>query len=228
MKTTEIKHLDKNQVGSLVAELFAQIEIIYGISLNKNDNPNAIISYFADALKKQYSYLTFEQLHNAFEANGYGYLDDFLSKIGNRPDNKIKSFNVPDLTKVINAHIKQKKLLKDEGLEKKVFSEKEKHEIRQEWCDQLVEYFEKYRVEKVITILRTPYYTAKAMVKIGLLDKDKINHKERKKNVLTDSKHSINEILVYECFDDLINEGDHLVTYLINFRNEFNTDELPF
>lgn len=228
MKTTEIRYLNQSQIGNLVVELFGQIEIIYSISLTRNEKPNAIISYFADALKKQYDYLTFEQLHQAFEANGYGFLDIYLPKIGNRADNKIKSFNIPDLTKVINAHIKQKKLLKVEGLEKKEFSEKEKYEIRQKWCEQFIGYFELYRDEKKVTHLKLPFYTAKTMVKIGLLYNEQIDYKERRTNILSNSKYNANEILVYECFDRLIEKNEHLNDYLNDFRNGNNTDGLPF
>ena len=110
---------------------------------------------------------------------------------------------------------------------KKEFSEREKHAIRQKWCDMIVGCFETYKDDHEMPILRTPYYTANVMAKIGLLDKTEIDHKEIRNNIREDSNESLNGGLVQKCFDAVIERDEHLNDFLIDFRGEFNP-EMPF
>ena len=107
MKETQIEILDTHYLPPLVEELFKKIEIAYNIK----PAGASFGGYFINVLKKHYFFLTFEQIESAFERNTNGLLDNYLPRIGTRPDNKITGFNVPDLTKIIKGYCEYKKLL---------------------------------------------------------------------------------------------------------------------
>jgi hypothetical protein len=223
MKKTPIKNLLRDQVIQLSVDLFEFIEMNYGIS-PANDK---FTEYFVNNIQKYYKHLTFENLESAFDMNASGMLDLYLPKIGQRPDNKVLKFNIPDLSKIINAYCRYTGIEKSEkGQEKKVFSNKEKKEIRHEWCNQLCEYFDIYKKDNFKSTIRTPLYTSKVLAKLGVLDYDRIDFDEPSTNIMQSSPRGNNEALIYESFDSLINKGVHINDFMTEFRNEFNG--MPF
>lgn len=99
----------------------------------------------------------------------------------------------------------------------------EKHIIRNTWCDMLCHIFNTYLKEGRKLPINTPYYTAKVLQNLGLIDYGKINHEENRFN-LGQNLNSKNTLLVFECFDTLIKEKCFIGDYLVEFRNEFNVD----
>lgn len=200
-------------------KLFEFIEMTYGIA-EANEN---FLEYFVNALKKNYKHLSFEQIQDAFERNSFGLLDNFLPKVGQRPDNKVLKFNIPDLTKIINAYCRYtgvEKSEQDQG--RKVFSTEEKSKIRQEWCDQLCAIFEKYAQAHEMSVIRTPLYTCNMLARLSVLDANRIDFSEPSTNIMATKSRSNNEKLIYECFQTIINDGMHINDFLFDFRNEFN------
>lgn len=226
MKTTKIEHLYKEQISNLTFELFQSIEITYGIK----EADKRFIEYFINVLQKNYSHLNFEQLEDAFFRNSTGLLDNFLPKVGMRSDNKVMKFNIPDLTKVINAFCKYMGVEKnDTSLEKKVFSSEEIDRIHVEWIEQLIEIFNVYLKDKKRTSIRLPLYTANFLSKLGLINKDEINLSENKINMSFGKKNkkrrsSPNEILIYKCFDLIIQKEKHLFDLI----PRPNVDAMPY
>ena len=131
MKETKIQSLHSEQIAELIPDMFEKISLWYDI---KAADPKFTI-HFIKLLKKEYLSLTFQEIESAFEYNAHGLNDHFFNRIGNRPDNKIKSFNLPDLTKIINAQVKylESKKVKAQTFTKHEFAKNDKHIILNEW-----------------------------------------------------------------------------------------------
>jgi hypothetical protein len=224
MKTTKIEYLQNHQLIELTIKLFEFIELTYGI--NRADE--RFTSYFINFISQYYKHLSFEEIESAFERNASGLIDNYLPKIGSRPDNKITKFNIPDLTKIINAYCKFVGIEKSEkGQEKKIFSLEEKQEIRKKWCDQLIETFDNYQLRKERNNISIPMYTCKVLNKFGVLDESLIDYSEDKINVMT-KRRSKNENLIFETFDLIIEQGMHIKDFIGNFYYYSEEIEVPY
>lgn len=224
MKNKEIKYLEDHEVVTLSLSLFEFIRMTYDIKEAKEEFPG----YFANFLKSHFKMLTFNDLHEAFEINSLGRIDTYLPTIAGRHDNKVKSFNIPDLTKIINAFSRFKGLEKKETADKKVFSPEEKTKINNEWCDFIALAFEKYRDEFEQTTISATLITVLIFSDLKLVDKRDIDYSERVINVkLGYFEKSRNEILIYKTFNKLIRNGEHIEDYLKNKRGEYSS-EMPW
>lgn len=224
MKETLISHLHEPQLMSATAELFEFIELTYAIS----QADQRFISFFVKVLKENYSHLNFEQIESAFERNSLSLLDVYLNRIGQRPDNKIKSFNVPDLTKIINAYSQHLNLSShDHGDEiwnpflkrsepgKKIFTEQEKRELYENWVNFLIRIFEIYQSNNEKTKVFASLYMLIKFSDWGLVDKKDIPEQKPDMNFqLKSEKISDNEIKIYETFEGLINQGQHINEFI--------------
>ena len=224
MRTTKIEHLFGQQLIELTVTLFEYIELTYGI----NQADEEFTNYFINFISQYYKHLTFEEIESAFERNASGLIDNYLPKIGARPDNKITKFNIPDLTKIINAYCKFVGIEKSEKQqEKKIFTLEEKKEIRKKWCDQLIETFDNYRIYKKRDKIGVPIYTCKVLTKLGILNANLIDYSDNKHNIMTKSR-SKNENLIFETFDKIIEQGMHIKDFIGNFYYYSEEIEIPY
>ena len=237
MKTTNIRLLDENQINALSSNLFEYISLVYAI----REPDEKFYSYFISYLKKYYAFMTFEQLESAFELNSLDHLNNFLQKIGQRPDNKVTSFSIPNLTKVINAYNSYKGIEKTDNTDiwnpkmkrkepggDKVLTEQEKHESMNRWVDRLCLIFEKYRDEFEKTTIAIPLFTCQILAKNGALDPKDIDLSERTISVkLLGNKENNNEDLIYKTFDKIIVDQKHIEDYLKHQRNKYS-QKMPY
>lgn len=222
MKQVLIQNLHTTQLAELTKELFDFIQLTYGI----HDADTRLIAFFVKVVKENYDHLNFEQLHDAFERNSLGYLDNFFTKVGQRPDNKIRSFNIPDLTKIINAYVKYKSIEKEEDPDKIIVSEEEKARSNIWWCDFMQGCFDLYKEKKERTKIDCSMFAAEKLAEFGLLGKDEIVYENVAINFK--SKHSSkNEKLIYEVFDALILQNESFAPYLAKQRNKYQTEGMP-
>lgn len=105
---------------------------------------------------------------------------------------------------------------------------REKHEIRNTWCDQLCHVFNKYYKTGMRTQIRIPLYTAQVLSTFEILDYSEIDFSEPKINLGKNSCRTNNENLIYKCFDELIEQKKFIGDYLTEFRNYFNEADMPF
>lgn len=223
MKETLIQSLHEPQLMELTKELFEDIQLMYDIK----EADIRIVAYFVRILKENYNYLNFEQLNDAFERNSLGLLDIFFNRVGQRPDNKIRSFNIPDLTKIINAYVKYKSIEKEEDTDKIVVTETQKASSNEWWCNFMQANFDLYKTKKERTKIDCPMFAAEKFAEFGLLDKKDIVTENIGTNFK--SKHSSkNEILIYEVFDSLILQGESFAPYLENQRRKYKPEEMPY
>jgi hypothetical protein len=224
MKTTKIEYLQNHQLIELTIKLFEFIELTYGI----NQADERFTSYFINFISQYYKHLSFEEIESAFERNASGLIDNYLPKIGARPDNKISKFNIPDLTKIINAYCKFVGIEKSEKQqEKKIFTLEEKQEIRKKWCNQLIETFDNYHLRNERDKIGVPIYTCKVLNKFGVLDESLIDYSEDKINVMI-KRRSKNENLIFETFDLIIEQGMHIKNFIGNFYYYSEEIEMPY
>lgn len=209
MKETKIQSLHSEQIAELIPDLFEKISLWYDI---RAADPKFTI-YFIKLLKKEYLALTFEQIELAFEYNAHGLNNHFFNRTGNRADNKIKSFNLPDLVKIINAHVKYlgSKKTKEQTFTKHEFAKNEKHEIFNKWFDSRIKDFELYRASGEMTRIVLPVFVLSLYESLGLIEPDKIDS----------STDMTCEQLVYNCYDRLIQKGESLEGYFKNERNKY-------
>ncbi len=238
MKTTNIRLLDENQINDLSSELFEYICGVYDIKAPDEK----FYHYFITYMKKYFGFMTFEQLESAFELNSLNYLDNFLQKIGQRPDNKIKSFNIPDLVKIINAYNNYKGIQKSDSTDiynpftkksepggAKILTEKQKHESMNNWCDRLCQIFEKYRDEFEKTTIAIPLFTCQILAKNGALDYKDIDMTEKTISIKIGKYQgsNSNEDLIYKTFDKIIQDQKHVEDYLKHQRSKYS-QEMPY
>lgn len=242
MTQTQIEILNTLDMPPLVEELFKKIEIAYDIK----PAGASFGGYFINVLKKHYFFLTFEQVESAFERNTNGLLDNYLPRVGKRPDNKITGFNVPDLTKIIKGYCEYKKLgfVKEKFNEiwnpvgkrfepggAKIFSPDEKHRIYNDWIDRLIENYEKYKSTGECSHIFTPYFTAFTLSKVQLIDESCITIPNQKKDSdragklrrvkFSSFEDSENVDLIYKCFDGLISSGEDFESKFKYLRNKY-------
>jgi len=110
----------------------------------------------------------------------------------------------------------------------KIFTEAEKNNIRNQWCDQLCDTFNKYYKDGVKSQIITPLYTAQVLSTFGILDFNKIDFNEKKINFGENTTRTNNENLIFECFDSLIEKKTFINEYLIQFRDYFNDQVMPY
>jgi len=236
MKASTIRLLDTHQIKALSAELFEYIGMVYNIK----EPDEKFYSYFITYLKKYYSFMTFEQLESAFELNSLDHLNNFLQKIGQRPDNKVSSFSIPNLTKIINAYNSYKGIEKSSTNEiynpltdknepggAKDFKQEDKHKINNEYCDYICLVFEKYRDEFEETLIKTSLNTCKILSNCGVIDANKIDFTEKININYKDKTISENQNLIYKSFDVIIQDQKHIEDYLKNQRVKYS-QEMPY
>jgi len=214
MNTCKIKEIfDSKDLFKLSEQLFEKIKLSYGL----NEPQDGFTGYFINVLKKYHPEITFEQIESAFEYNASGYLNDYLPKSGYSVDNKVK-FTIPDLTKIIKAYQKYKNLDQVENKESFEKTPQEIAEIHKQWTSQLITIFNKYMNDFEKTSITLPFYTCNYLAKLGLIDSNKIDRKEKKvqikigKNKFVKSTH--NEDLIYNCFDEILQGGQTLDVFL--------------
>lgn len=100
---------------------------------------------------------------------------------------------------------------------------KEKDIIRNQWCDQLCEYFNIYYKTGRKSQIITPLYTAQVLSTFGILD-----FKEKKVNLGQNSSRTNNENLIYESFDKLIEQKVFINDLMIEFRHYWKDETMPF
>lgn len=105
---------------------------------------------------------------------------------------------------------------------------KQKDQIRQQWCDQLCEYFNIYFKTGRKSQIRTPLYTAQVLSTFGILDFNSIDFKEKKVNLGQNSSRTNNENLIYESFDKLIEQKVFIGDLMIEFRHYWKDEKMPF
>lgn len=105
---------------------------------------------------------------------------------------------------------------------------RDKHKIRNNWCDQLCSIFNRYYREGKKLQITIPLYTAQVLSTFGILDFESIDFSEPKINFGENSTRTNNENLIYECFDSLIEDKKFIGDYLVEFRDYFNHESLPF
>jgi hypothetical protein len=110
----------------------------------------------------------------------------------------------------------------------KIFTEAEKHNIRNQWCDQMCMLFKRYHKTGKKEQIRVPIYTAKVLASFGILDFNKIDFSEPKVNILPTSSRTNNEDLIYTCFDELIKKKVYINDFMIEFRQQFNDQVMPY
>ena len=223
MKESLIQNLHNPQLMELTSELFENIQLTYDIK----EADTKLIAFFVKVVKENYNYLNYDQLNDAFERNSLGLLDNYFNRVGQRPDNKVRSFNIPDLTKIINAYCKYKSIEKEETTDSIVISEEQKAESNTWWCNFIQGCFDKYKDSKERTKIDCSMFAAKKFAEFGLLDKNEIisEHVTIKFN----TKHipSKNENLIYEVFNALILQNEDFAPYLIKQRGKYS-GEMPW
>lgn len=223
MKESLISNLYDTQLAELTKELFDYIQLTYAI----HDADTRLIAFFVKVVKENYNHLTFEQLNDAFERNSLGYLDMFFNRVGQRPDNKIRSFNIPDLTKIINAYVKYKSIEKEETTDSIVVSEEEKARSNTWWCDFMQRCFDLYKSKKERTKIDCAMFAAEKFAEFELVEKDEIVY-ETPTLKFNSKRISKNELLIYEAFDALIVQGEPFAPYLENQRMKYKPEEMPY
>jgi len=213
-----------------VLELCNNISLEYGL----NQASVEFSALLANRLKKWHGYLSFEQIEMAFEYNSHGLLNDYLPRVGNNVDNKVK-FTIPDMNKIIKAFVRLKELDKHKIEQEQEWAIEKKDLINRAWCDQLENIFAIYRQKRERTPITLPTYTAEVLAKIGLLNKKDIDYTEnaivlRLKHI-KEVKRTHNENLIYAAFDRLINNGNSIDAPLKPFRERYVVNSeisLPF
>jgi hypothetical protein len=105
---------------------------------------------------------------------------------------------------------------------------REKHRIRNEWCDQLCAFFNYYYKTGKKMQIRIPLYTAQVLSTFGILDFNKIDFSESRVNIFENPSRTNNEELIYSCFDELIEKKKFVGDYMTEFRDYFNHEGMPF
>lgn len=226
MKKTLIENLHRPQIIEQSMRLFDFIEVNYGIS----EADERFVDYFVNYLIQYYKHLTFEDLESAFERNASGLLDIYLPKIGQRVDNKVLKFNIPDLTKIINAYCKYKGIEKSEkNQQKKIFTQEEKQKIRTEWIELLCYRFDSYKNGKREQF-KVPLYTCKVLSDLGILDASRIDYSEAPIKYIIGgiSSRTNNENLIFECFDSIIKQEMHIRDFIGSFAEYKQKEDIPF
>lgn len=222
----QIRSIETNNLINIISEFCVKIALTYGLK----EPSNEFAAHLAYTLKKYYQNLTLEQLEMSFEANSMGILNEYLPKSGFSTDNKVK-FTIPDTMKIIKAYIRFKKL--DEH-EKELSQEPEnsvKNASIQRWCDRLEEIFRKYAYELERSTINIPMFTCEILADIGILDKTKINYSEER--IIVGFKRSIklkssqNVDLIYNTFDEILENGNELKQYLDKFRYKYEENQIP-
>ena len=161
MKESLIQNLHNPQLMELTSELFENIQLTYDIK----EADTKLIAFFVKVVKENYNYLNYDQLNDAFERNSLGLLDNYFNRVGQRPDNKVRSFNIPDLTKIINAYCKYKSIEKEETTDSIVISEEQKAESNTWWCNFIQGCFDKYKDSKERTKIDCSMFAAKKFLR---------------------------------------------------------------
>jgi len=205
MKTQPIKNIIRNdELIALALDLFHNISIAY--KLKEPDVEFA--QYFINVIKEHYGFITFEQIQDAFDRNAIGSLNGFLPKAGYSIDNKV-NFSIADMTKIIRAYLSYSTPKNKEKKEERR-PQHEIDEIHRNWVIQLDEIFLLYKAEKMRTQITIPIYTAQYLANAGLIENKLIDRKESNIKIKFGKiklKPSVNENLIYKCFDELINDG---------------------
>jgi len=103
-----------------------------------------------------------------------------------------------------------------------------KHRIRNDWCDQLCAIFNYYYRGGVKMQIRAPLYAAQVLSTFEILDFNKIDFSEPKINFGENLNRTNNENLIYNCFDELIKKRLFIGDFMVEFRNCFNHEGMPF
>lgn len=224
MKTTKIEQLNKSDVINLTVNLFEFIELTYGIS----EADSRFSDYFVNHIIKYFGHLTFDDMESAFERNASGLLDIYLPKIGSRPDNKVSKFNIPDLTKIINAYCMYVGIEKNKKeYQYKEFTEQEKYESINKWCDSLCEKFDLITQNDEKPRIFCSLFTANLLADLGLINHDHIDKYEEVGKNFKSIIYSDNEILIHNTFKEMHSKGMHISNFLGKFRNKYNAEEMP-
>jgi hypothetical protein len=115
-----------------------------------------------------------------------------------------------------------------EEIKKESITWQKKHQIRNNWCDQLCSIFNYYYKHDKKLQIRIPLYTAQVLSTFEILDFNKIDFSEPKINFGENSNRTNNENLIYECFDRLIEDREFIGDFMKEFREYFNHESLPF
>ena len=237
------QYIEQTHLFEKTEELLAYISDTYHLPEAKEE----FVGYFSKFLQKYFGFLTFENAHNAFELNSFGYLNDYLPGTGYFVDNKIKGFSLQSLSKILRAFLMAKKIKPDEKTQKSGLSDEQKNAARHEWVESLVAVFEKYRDKKELTHIGLPAYTCKVLAMHGVINLSEIDTKERGHDVHSRFSHMDNRLgkktklgvegpnlrlknvqLIYNAFDELIEQQQELAPLLERYKNEFSLiNEMP-
>jgi hypothetical protein len=217
-----IKDLDFYTLINHVTDTCNQISIAYGLK-----NPDSdFIKHLTNTFKKYYGHLEIEQIDDSFTANSLGLLNTYLGKSGMSIDNKVK-FTISDITKIINAYLRFKKINEPDKEKTDLLFDK-KDEIRNAWCNYVGEIFDLYMNEMRRTPITIPVYYCEVLAGLGLLDKSKIDYSGKRIVVkFSNDKYARkqdNENLIYKCFDELLDKGEVIQTYLTRLM----PNEMPY
>ncbi len=108
----------------------------------------------------------------------------------------------------------------------KVFTEAEKHESMNRWCDRMGLIFEKYRDELEKTKINIPLFTAKILARYGALKNSDIDYSEKRISTKFMDNGNNNEDLIYKTFDKIIHKQKHVEDYLKKQRAKYS-QEMP-
>jgi len=223
MKTRKIEQLNREQITGLILELFDFIELTYGIS--KADS--RFLEYFTNHLMKYFKNLSFENIESAFERNASGLLDTYLPKVGARADNKVSKFNIPELTKVINAYCRYVGIEKNDNETEKIkFTNEQKNSSVNAWCDSLCIKFDNAINNSAPQRFFCSMFAANFLAELGLLDASRIERNEQIGSNFQRKSFNNNELLIYETFKQMHESGLHISDYLGAFRNKYNFNEI--
>lgn len=227
MKQTKIESLHPEEITGLTIELFEQIQMQYDIK----PPDSKFTGYFVNTIKKYFPFLTFEQIESAFERNSTGLLDNYLPRVGTRPDNKVKGFNMQDLTKVIKAYMAYNNIGKEKKKQSDIWvpNNEGKNKIHNDYLDLLSKIFGTYKTTRERTAIFTLMSTAEFLARLSLLDGKNIQfHSKGKKTIKTPIKvgnfmstGGHNEDLIYKCFDDIIDQDRDLESFFKYERNKY-------
>lgn len=208
MNHTLIEHLSIEEIEENTHDLFEQIKVDYNLPKWQG----ALVTSFSSLLKRLFGELSFDDLSRAYKMNTFGELNKSLGK----QSNKIASFNVPNLIKIIYAYIDYKggsKITHSITPETTSKLANNLDEIHKKYTENVIEYYNIFLSGKRPQI-RTPYYTAKFLQKKGLIIED-VEYREPIKIRGKSLADPTNERLIMQAFQELKDNNQDIRSVLM-------------
>lgn len=171
--STPISQYSESELVETVGKVAKGIIIDIGI---KSTDLKYEVYRFLEILKKYYSGLTITEVKTAFELAMVGALDEYLpkDKHGNADRNHYQSFSLDYITKILKAFEAYKnkvwfKAVKSLPEPERVFSEEEKAEAMEGVKQDILEKFEQFKNEGILSDFLAPSLVVNVLHEKGII-----------------------------------------------------------